>query len=361
MAFDLQKRLNEDGAEPPLRVLIVRVGAMGDVLHGLPAVAALRKRVPGCFIGWAVEPRWKSLLVGDSGTPPPVVSRIHEVPTREWKRQPFWVATLRQIVGLRRELRAEHYDICVDLQGSIRSAVIGRMAQAKRFIGPRKPAERQARALYGERVSVQAPHVIEQACELVGAALHQELSPVQVTLPVDATAERWVDALGFAGKDFILLTPAAGWGAKQWPVERYLELAQRLKQAGHTVLVNAGSSGDRVVTDAVAASGNAIAIECDLAQLIALTRRVKLVVGGDTGPVHLAAALGRPVIGLYGPTDPRRNGPYFPGARCRVLRHASSRLDHKRHPATEAGLAMISVEEVAQAAFALLGESRDNG
>jgi heptosyltransferase-1 len=381
LGFDLQFRLNDAAETPPLKVLIVRVGAMGDVLHGLPAVAALREKIPDCFIGWAVEPRWSALLVA---SPPhlnrdkaaiemghPIVNRIHPVPTREWKRRPFSFATLREIATLRREMMAEKYDLCIDLQGSIRSAVIGRMAQAQHFLGSRRPAERQARALYGERVSVEAVHVIEQACELIGAALTdswdpvEELRPVRVTLPVDAEAEAWADGklaeLSMGEDGFVLLAPTAGWGAKQWPVERYRALAARLDTAGYTVLVNAGSKADLAVTQAVAADAPAQVVECGLAQLIALTRRAKLVVGGDTGPVHLAAALGRPVVGLYGPTDPRRNGPYFPGSRVRVLRHASSRLDHARHAQTEPGLAKITEDEVIAAAFGLLGEAKTHG
>ncbi len=363
MASHLQMRLKDEAPTPRLKVLIVRVGAMGDVLHGLPAVAALRDRVPDCYIGWAIEPRWKDLLVRAADGIGPIVDRIHSVPTREWKRKPFSVATLRQIATLRREMKAEQYDVCVDLQGSIRSAVIGRMAEAKSFLGPRRPAERQARALYGKRVPVAATHVIEQACELVAAALTgrrdpaAELRPACVTLPVDDEAEAWCDReLDTRAGEFVLLAPTAGWGAKQWPVEKYQALAERLRTAGYTVLVNAGGKDDLRVTAAVAAGGNARLAESSLAQLIALTRRMSLVVGGDTGPVHLAAALGRPVVGLFGPTDPARNGPHFPGSRVRVLRHADSRLDHTRRPETECGLAKITEDEVVAAVLALLGQ-----
>ena len=310
-------------------MLIVRVGAMGDVLHGLPAVAALRARMPGCFIGWAVEPRWKALL-GE-----PVVDKVHEVPTREWKRRPFSVATVREVLRLRREMRAEEYEVCVDLQGSVRSAVIGRMAGAKRFVGAERPRERQARILYGERVELRAEHVVGQGCELVGAGAGEELQAVRVELPRDEGAERWAEAvveelrlppmsqnrdMGHPdGAGFVLLVPGGGWGAKQWGAERYRELARGLAQAGYRVLVNGVAGGEEIARD-----GHARVLESSVAELVALTRRAALVIGGDTGPVHLAAALGRPVVALFGPTDPRRNGPYFPGAKVRVLRDAGS-------------------------------------
>ena len=131
---------------------------MGDVLHGLPAVAALRARMPECFIGWVVEPRWAALLRAEGATKRgagmPLVDRVHLVPTGEWKRRPFAGATLRGIAGLRRELRAEEYDVCVDLQGSVRSAAIGWMAGARRFVGASEPREWLAREFYGERVEL---------------------------------------------------------------------------------------------------------------------------------------------------------------------------------------------------------------
>ncbi len=361
MADSLQ---NRSQTPAPLRVLIVRVGAMGDILHGLPAVAALRQRLPGCFIGWAVEPYFRDLLEG-GGT----VDRLHLVPTRGWKNRPFSIATLREIVALRREMQAERYDVCVDLQGSIRSAVIGRMAQARDFFGPRRPAERQARALYRERVEVRAEHVIEQACELVAAALSRHLddsdgfSPAAFALPADAPAQAWCDArlleLGIGREGFVLLSPAAGWGSKVWPAERYRELAARLRAEGYAVLVNGGGLADLEVADAVAAGGDATVIRCSLAELVELTRRARLVIGGDSGPMHMAAALGRPVVTLFGPTDPARNGPSFPGARFRVLRHPSSRLERSRRAETEPGLAMIGCDEVLAAGLELLQEKQD--
>jgi heptosyltransferase-1 len=352
------------------KVLIVRVGAMGDVLHGLPAVAALRKRLPECFIGWAIEPRWKDLLPAATRDGQVVVDRIHLVPTREWKQKPFSVGTLRQIAALRRELKAEEYDLCVDLQGSIRSATIGRMAEAKSYFGPRKPAERQAKAFYRERVDVSEEHVIDQACELVQAALRswlgseEKLQPAAITLPVNPEARDWCDLklkeLGIGADGFVLLSPAAGWGSKVWPAIKYRELAARLRAEGYRVLVNGGGLADLVVADAVAAGGDATVVRSSMAELIELIRRARVVIGGDSGPMHMAAALGRSVISLFGPTDPKRNGPYFPGSRVQVLRHATSRLSRARLSETEAGLSRIGVDEVL-AAFAMLKEEHHDG
>jgi heptosyltransferase-1 len=349
-------------------MLIVRIGAMGDVLHAMPAVTALRELHPDWRIGWAIEPVWRELLETEGETHNvsefsgrdsrrPMVDRLHKVPTREWKRRAFSLATLEEIRRLRRELRAEHYDICVDMQGAIRSAVVGRMAGANLFAGAAEPRERQAAWLYGRKIQVHAKHVVEQGCELLGAAVGEALRPAKVRLPVDPAAERWCDELmASAGERFVVVSPAAGWGAKQWPAERYGAVASALAQAGFRTLVNAVSPNDPVGRRVVEESGDAaVLVPCSIGQMIAMTRRAGLVIAGDTGPLHLAAALGKPVVALYGPTDPARTGPY--GTRSRVLRHATSVVDHGRHERTEQGLAQIATSEVVAAALALLRES----
>jgi len=355
----------------PRRVLIVRIGAMGDVLHAMPAVAALRELHPEWRIDWAIEPIWSELLraktdVHDvkwlfSGRDSrrPLVDRWIRIPTREWKRRPLSLRTLRDIGGLRRELRGGNYDYCVDMQGTIRSAVVGRMAGAPVFAGSSTPREAPAAWLYKEKIRLSAVHVVEQGCELLGAAVGETLRPVTVQLPVDPAAERWCDELlAGVGERLVVISPAAGWGAKQWPAARYGAVAIALRQAGFRTLVNAASPDDALGRQVVEASdGAAVLVPCSIGQMIALVRRAGLVIAGDTGPLHLAAALERPVVGLFGPTDPARNGPY--GTAARVLRHASSRVDHSRHVETERGLLQITTDEVIEAALELLRPEED--
>ena len=347
-----------------MRVLIVRIGAMGDVLHALPAVAALRERHPDWFIGWAIEPRWSDLLqiAGDIDDLSQIVGRYdrralvdrwYSVGTGEWKRRPLAQETRKQIGVLRDVLRSERFDVCVDLQGALKSAVVGRMASARVFAGAAEPRERVARRLYGQRVQVRAAHVVEQACELLGAAVGEGLQPARVRLPVDEADERWADA-AVAQERFCLISPAAGWGAKVWPAERYGAVAAALGKAGFRTVVNAQRMGEDATERVVAASqGSARAVPCSVGQLIALARRAAVAIAGDTGPLHLAAALERPVVGIYGPTDPARNGPW--GTRSRVLRDAASLTSHKRVAEPEPGMLRISVEAVVGAALDLLG------
>jgi heptosyltransferase-1 len=347
-----------------VRVLIVRIGAMGDVLHAMPAAAALRAAHPDWFIGWAIEPRWSDLLqiAGDPEdlsqgvgfAARALVDRWYSVAAGEWRKRPLARATLSDIFALRKVLRGERFDVCVDLQGAIKSAVIGHMARAKTFVGPAEPRERAARRLYGRKVEVTAAHVVEQACELLGEAVKEPLRPAKVTLPMDEKDELWAD--GVVGRErFCLISPGAGWGAKVWPAERLGRVAAELGRGGGVrTVVNASVHGSREADEVVAMSeGFARAVPCSVGQLIALVRRAAVVIAGDTGPLHVAAALERPVVGIYGPTDPARNGPY--GTRQRVLRDASSLTSHKRKDETEAGMLQISVEEVVQAALEMLG------
>ena len=346
---------------------------MGDILHALPAITALRDAHPQWHIGWVVDPRWRGLLTAGSeetreqatakaerGAAQPLVDQIHLAPVKAWGRRPLTLRTAREIGSLRRELRAGGYDAVLDLQGAVRSAIIARMAGVQRVIGELHPREGAARLLFSERIATHGAHVIEQDIELAAAVAGDTLAWVAPRLPIHATAESWCERLlhAHAGQPVVLLTPGAGWGAKRWPAERYAIVARALAARGMQVLVNCGP-GEEPLAQAIqqASGGAARPVTATLDELIALTRRIALCIGGDTGPLHLACALGRPVVGIYGPTDPSRNGPY--GTRFTVLRSPSSRRDHTRRAEPEAGLLTITPEEVLGAAQALLaGENR---
>jgi heptosyltransferase-1 len=334
---------------------------MGDILHALPAVTALRQAHPGWAIDWVVEPRWQALFAAEDALgrviSQPLVDRLLFASTKDWRNAPLSEKTLHEIKLLRRTLRSGEYDAVLDLQGAIRSAVIGRMAGAHRRIGEDDPRERPARWLYTERISTRGAHVIEQAVELAAAVAGDELAPATPILPTDPIAEAWaIEALcPSSNRPAVLINPGAGWGAKRWPAERYGAVAQGLIDRGMRVLANAGPREESLTETISRATGGAVtSLTCSLNQLIALTRRVSLVIAGDTGPLHLACALMRPVIGIYGPTDPSRNGPY--GTRFKVLRSPQSRRDHTRHSAPEAGLLTIQPEDVLRAVDELLGE-----
>jgi heptosyltransferase-1 len=335
---------------------------MGDILHALPAVTALRMAHPGWVIDWVVEPRWRALLSAESmplqsGRNPaqPLIDHLHFAATKNWRKAPFSRQTREEFKALRSTLRDGEYDAAIDLQGAIRSALVARLAGCGRVIGEEEPRERAARWLFRERVATRGAHVIEQDVELVSAIAGDALKPVQPWLPEDPAAEAWADEIlpPVANSPGVLINPGAGWGAKRWPVERYAAVAQGLVERGCRVLVNAGP-GEEPLAEVIArqTGGAATPLACSLAQLVALTRRLALAIAGDTGPLHLACALGRPVVGIYGPTDPARNGPF--GTQFIVLRSPLSRRDHTRYQTPEAGLLTIQPEDVLRAATALL-------
>jgi heptosyltransferase-1 len=335
-----------------VKVLIVRIGAMGDVLHALPAVAALRNDHPEWQIDWVVDPRWAPLLVNSEGESP-LVRRVHLAETKLWSKAPLSLRTLRSILALRLQIRGERYDLVVDMQGTLRSAVIGWMSGAKGFAGYSDPRERLAAQLYPSRIARRGIHVVEQAAALLLEATQTALVSIQPELPHERWADAW--AAEFSGAQRLcVLAPDAGWGAKRWPARRFGELAQRLHGLGFAVAVNAARADDPLAAEVLAASGGAADVAaCDVTGMIALMRRAALVIGGDSGPVHLAAALGRPVVALFGPTDPARNGPWGSGPMA-VLRDGASVTSYKRTAGPDAGLAKISVEDVLQTLQQLL-------
>lgn len=330
---------------------------MGDILHALPAVTALRVAHPNWIIDWVVEPRWRPLFAAEDSigrvTSRPLVDRLLYAPTKDWRNAPFSDKTRHEIRLLRRTLREGAYDAVLDLQGAIRSALLARLTGCRRRIGEAEPRERPARWLTTERVSTKGAHVIEQDFELAAAVAGDDLRPVQPLLPVDPVAEAWADQILPANQGAVLINPGAGWGAKRWPTDRYAAVAQGLIDRGLPVLVSAGP-GEEELAEAIGKTtgGAATPVICSLDQLIALTRRSALVIAGDTGPLHLACALTRPVVGIYGPTDPSRNGPF--GTQFKVLRSPDSVRDHTRHAEPEAGLLTIQPEDVLSAANELL-------
>ena len=331
---------------------------MGDILHSMPAVTALRQAHPEWFIGWAIEPQWKGLFCTNICEPRspgmPLVDQLHIIPAKRWAKAPLSPATWRDMRRVRQELRAKRYDVAVDLQGAVRSAMFARWARAQRFIGEASPREFAAKWLFDECVATRGVHVIEQSLEVANAIANESLPMTLPLLPCDPAAE--TDALKLSSP-YVLLSPGAGWGAKRWPPDRYGAVARCIAEAGRRVLINSGPSEQRLAREIVDASGGAAQpVTLDLAGLIAITRHASLVIAGDTGPLHLACALDVPVVGIFGPTDPARNGPFH--CHSRVLRHPESIRDHTRRSEPEAGLLTITPEAVCDAAFDLLREVR---
>ncbi|MGO8796789.1 MAG: lipopolysaccharide heptosyltransferase I [Candidatus Sulfotelmatobacter sp.] len=344
------------------RILIVRLSAMGDVIHTLPAVQALREAFPSARIGWLIEERWAELLCAPGGVrrgarsaSRPLVDQVHAVKLKTWGKSLFSISTLQSIATVWNDVRGAEYDAAIDLQGAIRSAVLARLSRARTVYGAADPRESPASLWYSRKVVTSGRHVIEQNCSVVEALIGHSVETPEVELPRDPrTEERIAQRLTELHiDDYAILNPGAGWGAKRWPAERYGEVARGLANLGLRSVLNYGPGEEELVRVAESVSGGtAQAMKCTLTELIAWTRRARIFVGGDTGPLHLASALRVPVVAIFGPTDPARNGPY--GTRSIVMRSASSVTSHARRSETEEGLLGIGSEAVVKAARELL-------
>lgn len=295
-----------------MTILVVRLGAMGDVIHALPAAAALRKR--GRLL-WAVEPRWAPLVAG-------CADEVVPVDRRSW-------ASIRAAFG---RLRAERFDEAYDFQGLIKSALTARAARGARVRGYAQPREGAAKLFYDEAIAITSAHIVDQHRELAGAN-----EPPVFPLPAGSPE-------GSVPSQFVLACPFAGWRAKEWPLERYSELARRIESEFQMPLVLNGHAAAR---HALAGVKGTMAHISTVNGLIAATRQAHAVIGVDSGPLHLAAALGKPGVAVFGPTDPARNGPY--GRTIRVLRHSQAATTYKRRNEYDPSMLAITPQAVMEA------------
>ena len=324
-------------SDPPRSVLVVRLGAMGDVIHALPAVARLRDAFPGARITWLIEPRWAPLLAEN-----PCVDEVIEVPTAAWRRHPLRPATWSEIRGLGRRLSAAGFDAALDFQGLLKSALLAQMSGAARVYGfaRRELREPLAHLFYSQQVDTAANHVVEKNLALAaaaGAGHGEVLFPLPQGKPQP----------DLPAGDFVLASPVAGWKSKQWPPEYYARLAELLYRRSGTILLIDCALSDRFYCEQIrrlAPAGSCQLHVSEIEGLIAATRRARAVVGVDSGPLHLAAALGVGGVAIFGQTDPARNGPY--GNTFRVLRAPDALTTYKREDGLAPSMATIQPEQV---------------
>jgi heptosyltransferase-1 len=322
------------------RFLVVRLGSLGDIVHTLPAVAGLRQSFPQAEIVWLTHPRWKALVESSQLT-----TEIWETETRSY-------LSIRNIVA---RIRKARFTTAIDYQGLWKSAALPFLASVPRRIGFSAHTIREfgVPLLYTDRVQVSQCHIVEQNGELSQRAdARNGVGPV--TLSVSAQHEAFVlQLLRSASIDrYIVLSPAGGWRSKCWPSDRYGALCQEIRaKLGLRCVLNQGPGDEERVAAVKTASAeaNPLAYNGALGHLMALLRNAICVVGGDTGPLHLAAALGTPVVALFGPTDPARNGPYRPRA-CPaediVLRSPYAVTTYKRGHRPDPSLLQLEVATV---------------
>lgn len=292
------------GSRKPPRFLIVRLGSLGDIIHAIPAAAALRAALPSAQIDWLVDPRYVELVQ--------LVTAVdHAVPIDPRAGMIRLFATLS-------ELRRRKYKVAIDFQGLIKSATMARMAGAERVLGfpQAQLRETAARAFYSDAPeTVRAAHVVFKNLELV-AALGIETGEPAFPLKVPRTpAVEEVDAR-FGGAPFALINPGAAWPNKRWPPERYGAVAAAIRERfAWPSLVLWGPKEQALAAAVVEASKGAavLAPPTSIVDLFGIAKAARVAVSGDTGPLHIACAVGTPVVALFGPTKAERNGPWSAG------------------------------------------------
>ncbi|HLI30426.1 MAG TPA: lipopolysaccharide heptosyltransferase I [Terriglobia bacterium] len=340
------------------KILVIRLSSIGDIVHTLPAVAALGTTFPDAEISWLVEARYASLLEGN-----PFLKRVLTLDTLGWRKRPFSPQTAREMIGNVQALRAEAFDAAIDFQGLVKTAVIGRLARARRRVGLpsewlREPA---ASLLYAEQApALNAKHVVEQNLALA-QWMDARVDAWQFPLPSAAADERWAaeTLTQMNAGEFILVSPGAGWIGKRWPPSSYAQLVARLEMEGPWSIILSGSEAEeediRMILRESGAQ-RAYYAPASIRQFIALARRARLFIGGDTGPLHLAAALGVPIVAIYGPTDPIRNGPF---AATDITIWNREHVNHTRRAKKPRFLQGISVEDVVAAVRARLARTHE--
>jgi ADP-heptose:LPS heptosyltransferase len=329
---------------PDQRFLVVRLGSLGDIVHTFPAVAALRQSFPEAEIVWLTQPRWKALVESS------------ELATDIWETETRSYHSLREIIG---RIRKERFTTAIDYQGLWKSAALPFIGGVSHRIGFSSQTIREfgVPLLYTDRVRCTQTHIADQNGELsVRAGARNGVAPV--TLSVPSIQEVFVLQLlrGLAIERYIVLSPAGGWRSKCWPPSRYGALCQKIRGAfGLRCVLNYGPGEDDLISAVKAASGEAdpIAYNGSLGQLMALLRNAVCIVGGDTGPLHLAVTLGTPAVAIFGPTDPARNGPYRMGDRSTnvsridsVLRSPHAVTTYKRGGQAAPSILEIDVDTV---------------
>jgi len=333
---------------PDARLLLVRLGSLGDVIHALPAASALRDAFPAARIDWLIEPKWRRLLEGN-----PDLTGIISLEKN----------SAAGLVSTVRELRAAHYTCAIDFQGLYKSALPVLASGAPRRIGFASSYAREgfASVFYTDKINPRGAHKVDHNLALAEAAGARASAP---RFPLTLRPEDEKQVTHELGRhnigDFYVLNPGGGWRSKCWPPERYGELHHRLGVQHHwRDIISFGPGEESLAQELVSAAGTPapVAVPLGLGPLMALLNRAKFVVSADTGPLHLASALGTPVVGLYGPTDPARNGPY--GSQNQipsiVIRNPSkSETTYRRGASYSSPMLSISVDQVAEAVARLI-------
>jgi heptosyltransferase-1 len=291
----------------PQRILIIKPSAIGDVVHALPILNLLRKRWPAAHISWLVATTCAGLLDGH-----PMLDEIIRFDRRSFGTAWRDPSAAKGLFGFASDLRRKNFDLVIDLQGLFRSGWMAWKTRAPVRVGFANARE-FAPLFYTHRVAIetQEQHAIDRYLR-VAAALGCESSPVEFPLATSEQDRRRVSEWLAHGEHFAVLLPGTNWPTKRWPVERFAAMAPALRDRFGLKTVVAGGPDDVEIASKIPADVN-LAGQTSLGELTALLERADLVIANDSGPMHIAAALGRPLVTVFGPTNPVRTGPYGRG------------------------------------------------
>ena len=331
-----------------MNILIVRLGALGDVVHAIPAAAAIRAAMPEARIDWLVEAKHRPIV--------DLVTTLDRVVPLDGRTIPAWA-------GVVRRLRQVRYDVALDLQGLMKSAVLARASGAVRVAGFSiwHLREKGARPFYSETgvADENVEHVIDKNLQLLRVI---GIETSRVEFPLADVNSRAVEIVRseLCGERYVLINPGAAWPNKQWPPSRFGEVAAFLRDVRGLPSVVLWGPGEETLARSVIDESHGAARQApptSIADLVALARSAALVVSGDTGPLHIAAAVGTPAVAIFGPTNPARNGPWSPDdVTVSRFDRCDCPYERKCHQA-EWCLDTVSVAEVTAAIQQRLGRS----
>lgn len=344
-----------------MKILIVKLGSIGDIIHTLPALAAIRAAMPEAEISWAAEKRSAEILRGNA-----MIDRLIEVDTRSLRGGKVVKDMLAGIRTQLRDLRRSRFDVALDFQGLLKSAAIAKLSGAKVRYGFAKDSLREPASRIFLNRSVDIPpqtHVIRKNLALAAKALDIQVPDDKFDFPISTDSEHRLESsrtIAACGENFAILNPAGGWVTKLWHAEKYGQLADRLWEANGLASIVATGPGETDLSNTVigsSKSGKAVAVQPSLKGFFELARSAKIYVGGDTGPTHLAIAAGAPVVGIFGPTEWWRNGSTVAEDICVERLDIGCRVDCHRRTCSNWICMDTSVETVFQAVQKRLGEA----
>ncbi|WP_224984995.1 lipopolysaccharide heptosyltransferase I [Geomonas agri] len=300
-----------------MRVLIIKASALGDIIHALPVLDYLHQAKPGIEVDWVVEEPFRQILEGN-----PLISKLHLVRTKVWRKRPFAAQTRREIAELKEALGERRYDLVFDIQGNLKSGLICAISGCPDRIGfDRAELQESVNALFTRR---QIPlrredyHITDKYLRLVSVPFAKDFRAMQLTTSIQTTPEEDANAealLATLSDGLVFLFQyGTTWQTKFWSVQRWIELGKEVLDRYHdaSILFPWGNDSEREAAFTIAAGigrGARVLERMTLKELTAVLKKVDLVVGGDTGPVQLAAAVGTPTVSFYRASDGKRSGP----------------------------------------------------